>query len=115
MIKVEFTMYKNDYDKRMGDKRFSSLQDLESWIFGSIKQKYDHNNFVMYFPDNPSRILFRPAPGEYSYWIHTIQNNEGYMFTDGNMTCGQKHMNDEVKQWCKHCMERRDNPQFNFV
>ena len=119
MIKIEYEAYRNDFDRQTGiTKTFNSLDDLADWIFGQMKQKYDGESFVMWYPTDKARlcrISFIPEWRGPSYWIHKIEDSDGILFSDGSTTSGQKFMADCVQKWCKACTERRDKPAFNFV
>ena len=118
MIKIDYEMYQNDFMRKRGlTKTFDSLESLADWIFNQMKQKYDNQPIVMWFPrkDRIDRILFTPEWRGYRYWIHCIEDSDGIIFSDGATTSGQKFIADCVQKWCAACTERRDKPTFNFV
>ena len=115
MIRITYTEYYNDYCKYSHEANFRDLTDLENWIFKQMKQKYQNNYYVMYFPETPSRILFAPESTGAKNWIHLIENERGIIFSDGKMTNGLKHQSEEVRQWLIHCNQRQNQPTYNFV
>lgn len=121
MIKIYYDEYLNDFCHKKGQtKTFSDLGELKNWIFGKMKQPYD-TPYAMYFPDprkkdqEPSSIDFQEYRGSMQVWIHQIQNENGIIFSDGTLTSGQKHWNDEIKNWLIECNEFKKKPTFNFV
>lgn len=120
MITVCYEEYHNDYFRKEHEKRFANLAELEEWIFGQMKQDYSDKEkgwLRMFFPvhETPSRIGFTPQWGGPNCWIHQIESERGIIFTDGRHTAGQKHWNQEVRDWLKHCKERQYSPKFVFA
>lgn len=123
---IKYENYWNDYKRETGDEDFRSLYELETWIFGQMQTDYSKDPYLMYFPtpeilkkigceDAPGRIEFTPVRGK-NVWIHMITDGSGgIIFSDGTFTAGQKHWSREVKDWLRHCEERRKAPVFNFV
>ena len=122
MITVKYERYWNDYIRKHEEKSFSSLADLEEWIFGKMQQDYAK---AMSFPtveaaarihnEGPWASEFRPVWGEEAFWIHQISySHGGIIFTDGKFTSGQRHWSKEVQSWLDHCKERCSAPKFNF-
>jgi hypothetical protein len=104
-------------------KTFSNLTGVEDWLFNTaMRSSRGYEN--LYFPKTeptswkkipePSRIETRDS-NDWSIWIHRIDSDNGIIFSDGKYTCGIKHWNNEVKEWLKHCDERKANPKFNFA
>ena len=124
-MKVIFEKYTNDYNRKSETKTFTSLTELENWIFGQMQQDYSRNRYAMWFPlpesvkkykrDGPGSIEFRPCYGGEDIWIHQIESNDGIIFSDGRFTSGQKHWTIDVQNWLVHCEQRRKNPKFNFA
>lgn len=108
MIRIEYEKYQNDFQFCYETKEFESLQALEDWIFGLLKQPAS-NDYAMFFPkkDNIGRISIRPQRGSLSYWIHSIYYNGDCVFTDGENETGQKFMASAIDKWLEHCRERR--------
>jgi len=117
MFTVHYEEYHCDYLRKEFAKQFASLEEIEEWMFGQMRQKYQGDSGVMYFPcgDEMSTIEFRPVYGGPHIWIHRINTREGIVFSDGRQTAGQKFGSQRVREWLKHCRRRRDNPVFNFV
>ena len=117
MYRIDYEEYWNDFFRKQHQKTFASLSDIEEWVFGQMQRDYRGDNLVMYFPqgDQPSRIEFHPVRGGASFWIYMIQSNDGIVFSDGKLTCGQKYASERVREWLKHCKERRDKPAFCFA
>lgn len=125
MIKIKFERYWNDYHRKNETKDFSSLSELEEWIFGQMQRDYSKNDYAMSFPTpekaarivskGPWAIEFTPKRGEESIWIKQIENYSGIIFSDGTFTSGQKHWNKDIQEWLTHCDSRKRNPQFNFA
>lgn len=117
MFTVHYEEYWNDFMRKEHEKRFSSLDDIESWMFGMMRRDYKNDSLAMYFPkgDKPSEIHLHPERGGPNYWIHLITSADGIVFSDGRQTAGQKFASKRVQEWLAHCMERRDKPAFNFV
>lgn len=124
MIVVKYEEYLNDYRRSNHEKRFSSLTELEDWIFSQMQQDYTDGR-GMSFPTvekckqlgdtGPGEISFTPRWGGPEFWIHQIENDSGIIFSDGGMTAGQKHWSQAVQDWLAHCDERQRQPKFNFV
>lgn len=119
MIKVRYEEYHNDYFRRNHEETFSSLTELEDWIFGQMQQDYT-KSCGMYFPTGKhskeaSRISFTPVCGGCSIWIHQIEDYRGIIFSDGTFTSGQKHWSKDIREWLVHCDERQHAPKFTFV
>lgn len=124
-MKVIFEKYIDDYNCKSETKTFTSLTELESWIFGQMQQDYARNRYAMWLPlpesvkkykqDGPGSIEFRPCCGGESILIHQIESNDGIIFSDGRFTSGQKHWTIAVQNWLVHCEQRRKNPKFNFA
>lgn len=116
MIKITYTRYLNDFNRSENTKIFSSLLELENWIFGQMRIKYQRDYYAMYFPQDPtSYISFCPEYGGWAHWIHMIENENGIIFSDGKCTSGQQHVSIEIRQWLKHCNQRQNQPTYNFV
>ena len=127
MIRIYYEEYYNDCRRTNHTRDFTSLQELEDWIFGQMRQKYsdkEHGWLAMSFPvpevaervksDGPWGIEFKPEYGGVTYWIHKIERGHGIIFSDGKHTDGRKHWSKEVQEWLIHCKERQYNPQFEF-
>lgn len=125
MLRVKYERYWNDFIRKNEEMSFLSLEGLEEWLFGQMKQNYTKNQFVMSFPtpekaarigeSGPWEIEFKPEYGGESFWIHLIQSEQGIIFSDGRFTAGQKHWSAEVQNWLRHCEERRKAPKFDFA
>lgn len=118
MITINYEIYKNDFMRTQGlRKQFENLDSLENWIFGQMQQNYTNNSIAMWFPrqERIGRISFTPCFRGEHYWIHSIEDNDGILFSDGTTTSGQEFMADCIQKWCTACTERRDKPTFNFV
>lgn len=125
MLKVKYERYWNDFIRKNEEMSFLSLEGLEEWIFGQMKQDYSKNQFAMSFPtpekaerigeSGPWEIEFKPESCGESFWIHLIQSEQGIIFSDGRFTAGQKHWSAEVQNWLRHCEERRKAPKFDFA
>lgn len=124
-IKIKYEKYYNDSKKNYYEKEFSSLAQLEEWIFQQIeqiKQNYSYPDFLICFPDLNSQnktiniTLIKDSP---SIWIHQIENEQGILLSDGKYTAGRNHMSNQVKEWCSHCRKRLiaspSETQFKFV
>lgn len=124
MIKIFYEEYYNDFLRKNHTKTFSSLEELEEWIFGQMKRAYN-DSFAMFFPtpeilerihsDGPGRIEFQPEMGGADFWIHKIESYDGIIFSDGVYTAKQKHWSMEMKDWLRHCDKKKRDPKFNFV
>lgn len=125
MLKVKYEQYVNDHNRQMQEKEFSTLTELEDWIFGQMQQDYTQKR-CMFFPTpeimvrigmtGPSTIEFSPMVGGPRFKIRDIRNEFGWIiFSDGAFTAGQKYWNKNVQEWLSHCEERRKAPQFNFM
>lgn len=124
MIKVYYEEYYNDFRRKDMERTFSSLKEVEDWVFEQMRQDYT-KPFVMYFPtpeqnkrfhwDGASRIEFAPSKEGPEYWIHEMKSDTGIIFTDGKYTAGQKHWSKEVQDWLRHCDARQHAPKFQFV
>ena len=120
MIKVDYEIYHNDY--RRSDKviTFGSLDELKDWLFGQMKRPYN-DSYAMYFPNpnradaEPSSIEIHPDFGEPTILIHQIENENGIIFSDGRHTSGQKHWNNQIKEWLVLCNNFKKAPQFKFA
>lgn len=108
MIRIEYEKYKNDFEFRYETKEFESLQALEDWMFGLLKQPAT-NDFAMFFPkkDSICRISIHPQRGSLYYWIHSIYYNGNCVFTDGKNETGQKFMATAIDKWLERCRERQ--------
>ena len=119
MLRIYYEEYYNDYHRKDLNRSFSTLKELENWIFGQMQQDYSdkENGWTkMYFPrKEPTQFEFTPKRGGPSIWIHRIDNEHGIVFSDGRFTGGKKHWSSEIRQWLKQCHERQYNPHFNFV
>lgn len=126
MIRIYYEEYYNDYHRNDHEKSFYSIEELEEWIFGQMRQDYtDKKRWAMSFPtpkrvksineSGPWSIEFKPGYESPTFWIHMIKNDQGIIFSDGNMTAKKKHWSKEIQDWLEHCENRRRNPQFNFV
>ncbi len=117
ILTVNYEEYWCDFIRKDHTKTFLNLESLENWIFEQMKQDYRKNNSAMYLPcgDEMSSINFKPAYDGPNNWIHLIKSTTGIIFSDGRYTSGQKFGSRRVRDWLKHCKERRDNPTFNFI
>ena len=121
MIKVAYELYKNDYNRRIAEKTFASLNAFEDWFFGLCKGKYNDDISV----PNPDNGIWSEGPSCmevrcYStdgvcYWIRMIQIGNGIMYTDGKLTNGMKHWNEDAKEMCRRMLKRKKAPAFNFI
>jgi hypothetical protein len=112
MYTVKYEEYTNDYMRKNCSKNFSSLKAIEDWIFDSMQQSYN----CMWFPkERPSRIEFTPLRYGPNVWVYLISSERGIEFTDGRFTNGQTHWSNEVRDWLKHCNERKTAPKFTFA
>lgn len=126
MFTVYYERYWCDFMRKQEEKTFYSIQELEDWIFGSMRRNYD-DSLAMFFPTpeilknigddpgKPSRIEFKPSASSETYWIHEIDGPNGIEFSDGTRTSGQKHWSRNVREWCIRCDKKRKSPKFNFV
>ena len=124
-MKAIIEKYTSDYNRKSETKTFTSLTELENWIFGQMQQNYSRNRYAMWFPlpesvkkykrDGPGSIEFRPCCGGEDILIHQIESNDGIIFSDGRFTSGQKHWTIDVQNWLVHCEQRRKSPKFNFA
>lgn len=125
MIRIKYERYWNDLRRENNlTKTFYGLKELEDWLFNNAQFSTIYKKIDVYFPvteptswksnPEPSRIESTDNDG-WSTWVHVIENDNGIIFSDGKYTAWQKHWNDEVKAWLKHCGERATKPRFNFV
>ncbi len=126
MIKVGYEKYWCDFHRQSEEMNFSTLEELENWIFSQMEVKYsDDGSHLMSFPtpvkverireNGPWTIEFTPTTTGPTIWIHQIEDENGIIFSDGKLTCGLRHWSKAVQEWLIHCDKRQHNPQFNFV
>lgn len=119
MIRITYEYYCTDYDRQHKlIKTFTDLKDLEDWIFDeAVGDISDYR--TLFFPQSePSHIRIKLGYKfgyRQDYYIHIIESEKGIILSDGYYTANQKHWSKEVKEWLKHCEEKRHNPKFNFV
>lgn len=124
MLKVKYEQYWNDHHRKTEEKSFSSLSELEEWMFGQMQRDYTKPH-AMSFPvpeaverihaDGPWAAEFQPACGSETFWVRYIEDETGIIFSDGTFTAGQKHWSGQAKSWLEHCESRRKAPKFNFA
>lgn len=120
MIKIFYEEYTNDYTKRFKDRTFYNLKEFENWFFSLCKDDYKH----LSIPE-PGKHWTKDGPGSMEcnciwtenkiYKVHIIEKDGGIIFSDGRLTNGQRHWNEEAQQLCRDMLERKKNPKFNFV
>lgn len=119
MLRIYYEKCNCGYHGDEEEKSFSSLVELENWIFDQMRQDYsdaDSGWHAMFFPNKEiDTICFTPVRCGSVFRIHRIDNEHGIVFSDGRFTGGKKHWSSEIRQWLKQCHERQYNPHFNFV
>ena len=119
MLRIYYEKCNCGYHGDEEEKSFSSLVELENWIFYQMRQDYsdvDSGWYAMFFPNKEiDTICFTPVRCGSVFRIHRIDNEHGIVFSDGRFTGGKKHWSSEIRQWLKQCHERQYNPHFNFV
>lgn len=119
-MKIRGEYYNCDFLRYPFEKSFSSLKELEDWIFN---QPHVYEKYGASFPDpelsiyssGPSRIEIKSEKEGYEIWIYIIEIAEGIIFSSGEYTNYKKHWNADVKKWLTHCIERRKRQDFKFV
>lgn len=123
MIRVTYTKYRNDYDRKDEKISFYNLKELEDWLFNMKTGSYERN---MYFT-SPDRSHYYDGKlqldsscissndGKYDIWVQMIENDDGIMYSTGRYTNGICHWNDQVKDFLRSCRKRQKGNQFNFV
>ena len=124
MVTIKYIEYHND--RYMPDKTecFSTLKQLQDWIFDQQKGSYDYG---LWFTDpdkkkvedlhwNGSIASFN-RDTHVTYWVNTIIVDGGIIYSDGRNTGGIKHWNETAKQFLRDCIARKNNPAsgYNFV
>lgn len=121
MITVKYEEYTNDLIRRNMEKSFPSLRSFEDWFFDLCDGKYEDKISI----PNPDRTdIWGDGPGRMEvndmwtrdkcYWVHMISREGKIIFSDGKHTNYQKHWNDEMKEFCRGMLQRKNSPAFNF-
>ena len=101
-------------------KTYKTLKEAKDWLIGFAEVKrfsFDNElNIDIPNPDSdekPHRILCEN--GHKFICINKIENEKGIIFSNGVTTGGQKHWNDEAKDFCRMLIESKKRPVYNFV
>lgn len=121
MYKVKYEKYRYGYGGTQEVKIFSSLEKIADWLFGMVKGKYEGSMFFVN-PDNKnekelhldSSCISSKDDEKYRYWIEQIEKDGAIIYSCGTFTNGVCYWNEEIKQWLRECIQRKENPQFNF-
>ena len=122
MITVSFTAYHNDYNQHDCSEQFSSLKELQDWLFNKCRNGVRGLHFTD--PDigdasklNYSCINSYDSSTDTDYWVHTISTYGGIIYSDGYNTNGIKHWSEPAKQFLRDCRARLNNPAsaYNFI
>ncbi len=123
MYTVYYTEYFDDFMQNNKTKTFSSLEQIKNWLFEYAG--YYKGKLKLIIPDpedklrktgQPDRIESNPlSPSKPIIWVHKIADEKGIHFSDGHLTCGQRHWNEEIKNFCKNMNKEKNNPTYNFV
>lgn len=121
MVFVEYEEYTNDFCRNYMGKRFYSLSEFEDWFFALCDGKYEDKISI---PDPDRKDIWGNGPSRMEvncrrtqnkcFWVHQIENCGKIVFSDGKHTSGQKHWNEEIQNLCRHMLERKNTPRFNF-
>ncbi len=122
-IRIKYEEYRNDYNRKDCERSFYTLSEFEDWFFGLCKGTYkkdasipDPDNKHGIWADGPSCMEMNCRWTEDKvYWIHQINTDNGIIYSDGHHTNRMKHWNDDAKEMCRRMLQRKKNPQFNFV
>ena len=135
-IRVKFEEYVNDNARHEYTKRFDNLSMLEEYLFQKAFGPYDKSiSFI-----NPDRVTSSMIHMDKELWlppssisvttfngstlmVHLIEKTpcsgvkkfDSIIYSTGVYTNGICYWNDEVKDWLRHCNQRKENPQFNFA
>ena len=121
MYKVKYEKYRYGYGGTQEVKVFSSLEEIADWLFGMVKGKYEGSMFFVNPDDKNDKELHLDSScissrddERYRYWVEQIEKDGLIMYSCGTFTNGVCYWNEEVKQWLRECIQRKENPQFNF-
>lgn len=118
---IFYEEYTNDFIRSYKEKTVYSLKEFENWFFGLCKGRYKDKISV---PDPDGQFCMKEGPYRMDvncmweenrhYWVHRIDSNGKIIFSDGKLTDGMKHWNEDAKQLCREIISRRDHPKFDF-
>lgn len=126
MIKINYEIYRHDYDRRYESMSFASMSDFKDWMFGLMNQPYkDKYGDNMWFLDmlldgyrsldSSAQIRIDPQRGGPHYWIDCVSDNGNIVFSNGKYTNGECYISEGFKAFLKECRDRRDGKEQTFV
>lgn len=119
-IRVNYEVYRNDYNRHDEEKNFCSWQELTNWLFKLADYQKDRTSFYYKAEvrSNTDAVIEVRADDYYPthYIVNTITDviSNKILFSNGKHTAYITHCNDDVSELIKYWKEQIAHPQFKF-
>ena len=119
-LRVNYEVYRNDYNRHDEEKNFRSWQELANWLFKLADYQKDRTSFYykseVYLGSSACIEIRADDCYPTHYRVNTITDDisNKILFSNGKHTAHIEHCNDDVNELIKFWKKQIAHPQFNF-